>query len=64
MIRLTYALYLILQRYLKEDSSRLNVEDLIQLEETKEEKALKLKLKPLLEELKYAYLGDQQTLHW
>ena len=51
MIRLTYALYLILRRYLKEDSSRLNFEDMIQLKETKEEKALKLKLKPLPEEL-------------
>lgn len=28
---------------------------------TLEEETLKLKLKPLPEELKYAYLGDQQT---
>lgn len=36
----------------KYDSGQLNHEDLIQLEETNEEEALKLELRPLSEELK------------
>ena len=39
----------------------MNFEELIWPEETKEEEAQKLDLKPLHEELKYAYLEDQQT---
>ena len=36
-----------------------NFEDTTQLEEPNEEKVLELKLKPLPEELKYVYLGEQ-----
>lgn len=42
----------------KGDSSQLNFEYMIQLEEIKEEEAPKLELKHLLEKLKYTYLGD------
>ena len=34
---------------------------MVQLEEPNEKEAPELELKPLLEELKYTYLGEQQT---
>lgn len=43
----------------KDKIGQLNFKDVIQLEETKENKALKFELKPSLEELEYIYLGDQ-----
>ena len=39
------------------DDNQSNFEDTVQPEEPNEEKAPELELKPLLEELKYAYLG-------
>lgn len=45
----------------KDEIGQLNFKDVIQLEETKENKASKFELKPSLEELEYIYLGDQQT---
>ena len=45
----------------KENISQLKFKDMMHLEETKAEEELKLELKPLLEELKYSYLRDQQT---
>lgn len=43
----------------KDKIGQLNFKDAVQLEETKEKKASKFKLKPSLEELEYIYLGDQ-----
>ncbi|KAH9698198.1 RNA-directed DNA polymerase [Citrus sinensis] len=43
------------------DYEQSNFEDTTQPEELNEKEAPKLKLKPLSEELKYAYLGKQQT---
>ena len=43
------------------DDDQSNFKDTVQPEEPNEEKAPELELKPLLEELKYAYLGKQQT---
>ena len=43
------------------DDDQSNFEDTVQPEEANEEEAPELELKPLLEELKYVYLGEQQT---
>ena len=43
------------------DDNQSNFEDTVQPEEPNEEEAPELELKPLPEELKYAYLGEQQT---
>ena len=43
------------------DDDQSNFKDTVQPEEPNEEKALELELKPLPEEFKYAYLGEQQT---
>ncbi|KAH9763081.1 hypothetical protein KPL70_001053 [Citrus sinensis] len=43
------------------DDDQSNFEDTVQPEEPNEEKAPELELKPLPEELKYAYLGKQDT---
>ena len=43
------------------DDNQSNFEDTVQLEEPNEEEAPELELKPLLEELKYDYLREQQT---
>ena len=43
------------------DDDQSNFEDTSQLEESNEEKVPKPKLKPLPEELKYVYLGEQHT---
>ncbi|KAK9174916.1 hypothetical protein WN944_026920 [Citrus x changshan-huyou] len=43
------------------DDDQLNFEDIVQREEPNEDEAPNLELKPLLEELKYVYLGEQQT---
>ncbi|XP_052290035.1 uncharacterized protein LOC127899928 [Citrus sinensis] len=43
------------------DDDQSNFEDTIQPEEPNEEEAPELELKPLLEELKYVYLREQQT---
>ena len=42
------------------DDDQSNFEDTVQPEEPNEEEAPELELKPLPEELKYAYLGEQQ----
>ena len=42
------------------DVDQSNFEDMIQLEKPNEEEAPELELKPLPEELKYVYLGEQQ----
>ncbi|KAH9779692.1 hypothetical protein KPL71_007797 [Citrus sinensis] len=43
------------------DDDQSNFENTVQPEEPNEEEAPELELKPLPEELKYAYLGEQQT---
>ncbi|KAH9686259.1 hypothetical protein KPL70_014304 [Citrus sinensis] len=43
------------------DDDQSNFEDTVQPEEANEEEAPELELKPLPEELKYVYLGEQQT---
>ncbi|KAH9780119.1 hypothetical protein KPL71_007961 [Citrus sinensis] len=43
------------------DDGQSNFEDTVQPEESNEEEAPELELKPLPEELKYAYLGEQKT---
>ena len=43
------------------DNDQSNFEDTVQPEEPNKEEAPELELKPLPEELKYAYLGEQQT---
>ncbi|KAH9781036.1 hypothetical protein KPL71_008306 [Citrus sinensis] len=47
--------------YFTGDNDQSNFEDTVQPEEPNEEEAPELELKPLPEELKYAYLGEQQT---
>ncbi|KAH9717140.1 hypothetical protein KPL71_021715 [Citrus sinensis] len=43
------------------DNDQSNFKDIVQPEEPNKEEAPEFELKPLLEELKYAYLGNQQT---